>query len=137
MFDSSFSFWKKVEILKLVVEIFVCILKQKATLRYNVWTNLFSKEFKIFPYLHTSFDFLGYTFRPRRCMDKQGRIHPKFLPAISNIAKKSIKREIRSRHIQLKNDESLEDLSKMINPILRGWQTLWSFLSFSTWAYLV
>ena len=74
-------------------------------------------------YLHTSFDFLGYTFRPRRCVDKQGRIHPNFLPAISNISKKSIKREIRSWHMQLKNDESLEDLSKMFNPILRGWQT--------------
>jgi RNA-directed DNA polymerase len=68
-----------------------------------------------------SFDFLGYTFRPRRCVDKQGRIHPNFLPAISKTAKKSIRREIRSWHIQLKNDKSLEDLSKMFNPILRGW----------------
>jgi len=72
-------------------------------------------------YPRISFDFLGYTFRPRRCVDKQGRIHPNFLPAISKISKKGIKQEIRSWHIQLKNDKSLDDLSKMFNPVLRGW----------------
>lgn len=72
-------------------------------------------------YAHISFDFLGYTFRPRRCVDKRGRIHPNFLPAISNASKKAIKRTIRSWHLQLKNDKSLEALSKMFNPILRGW----------------
>lgn len=73
-------------------------------------------------YPNISFEFLGYSFRPRRCVDKKGRIHPNFLPAISKTAKKSIKREIRSWHIQLKNDKTLEDLSMMFNPKLRGWK---------------
>ena len=68
-----------------------------------------------------SFDFLGYTFRPRRCVNKKGELHRNFLPAISNTSKKSINREIRSWHVQLKNDKSLLDLSKMFNPILIGW----------------
>ncbi len=67
------------------------------------------------------FDFLGYTFRPRRCVDKKGKVHPKFLPAISNASKKAIVREIRSWHLQLKNDKSLPGIAVMFEPELRGW----------------
>lgn len=68
-----------------------------------------------------SFDFLGFTFRPRRCVSKKHGIHPNFLPAISRSSMKAINREIRSWHMQLKNDKSLEDLSSMFNPKVRGW----------------
>jgi RNA-directed DNA polymerase len=68
-----------------------------------------------------SFDFLGYTFRPRSCINKRSKIYPNFLPAISNNSKKAINQEIRSWHIQLKNNKSLLDISKMFNPILTGW----------------
>jgi len=68
-----------------------------------------------------SFDFLGYTFRPRRCVDRQGIVHPNFLPAISNSSKKAITQEIRSWHIQLKNDKSLKDIAEMFGAELRGW----------------
>lgn len=68
-----------------------------------------------------SFTFLGYTFRPRRCVNKQGELHPNFLPAISRSAKKEINRQMRSWHMQLKNDKSLLELSRMFNPILQGW----------------
>ena len=72
-------------------------------------------------YPRISFTFLGYTFRPRRCVDKKGTLHPNFLPAISRSAKKEINRHIRSWHVQLKNEKTLSDLSRMFNPILRGW----------------
>lgn len=68
-----------------------------------------------------TFDFLGYTFRPRRCVNRKGEVHPNFLPAISRASKKAINREIRSWHIQLKNDKSLMDLSRMFNSVLTGW----------------
>ena len=68
-----------------------------------------------------SFDFLGYTFRPRRCVDKMGVVHPNFLPAVSKSATKAMVREIRSWHIKLKNDKEIEDLAKMFNPVLQGW----------------
>ena len=73
-------------------------------------------------YPRMRFDFLGYTFRPRRCVDKRGRVHPNFLPAISPSSKKEINRRIRSWHVQLKSEKELSDLSGMFNPILRGWQ---------------
>jgi RNA-directed DNA polymerase len=68
-----------------------------------------------------SFNFLGYTFRPRRCVDKKGVVHPNFLPAISNASKKAINQEMRSWHLQLKNDQSLLELSHMFNAAIRGW----------------
>jgi RNA-directed DNA polymerase len=70
-----------------------------------------------------SFDFLGYTFRPRRCVNKKGQVDPNFLPAISISSKKEINRCMRSWHVQLKNEKTLLDLSRMFNPKLRGWQT--------------
>jgi RNA-directed DNA polymerase len=54
-------------------------------------------------------------------VNKQGLVHPNFLPAISRASKKAINQEIRSWHIQIKNDKSLLDLSTMFNPVLRGW----------------
>jgi len=68
-----------------------------------------------------SFDFLGFTFRPRRCVSEEHGIHPNFLPAISRSSMKAINRQIRSWHIQYKSDKSLEDLSNMFNPKIRGW----------------
>ena len=68
-----------------------------------------------------SFTFLGYTFRPRRSLDKYGRIYVNFTPAVSRDALKAMRQTIRGWHIQLKNDKGLKDLSNMFNPILKGW----------------
>lgn len=70
---------------------------------------------------HTEFTFLGYSFRPRKSVDKYGRIYPNFTPAASPQALKSMRQTVRSWHLQLKCDKSLFDLSRMFNPILRGW----------------
>ena len=69
-----------------------------------------------------SFDFLGFTFRPRKSFDKHGRRYVNFSPAISRAAMKEIGKEIRGWHLQLKTDKSIDDLSRMFNPVLRGWQ---------------
>lgn len=68
-----------------------------------------------------SFDFLGYTFKPRRCVNGKGIVHPNFLPAISQASRKAINQEMRSWHIQIKNDKSLLELSEMFDPVLKGW----------------
>ena len=72
-------------------------------------------------YSRISFDFLGYTFHPRRCVNPQGQVHANFLPAISRASMKEIHRRIRGWHIQLRSDKILLDLSRILNPILRGW----------------
>jgi len=72
-------------------------------------------------YPQTKFDFLGFTFRPRRAMDRYGRYFVSFLPAISNKAAKAIRQTVHDWRIHLKPDKSLIDLSRIFNPIIRGW----------------
>ncbi len=67
------------------------------------------------------FDFLGYTFRPRRSKNRYGKYFVNFTPAVSNKAKKAMTRTIRSWHLHLKPDKTLEDLSRMFNPVIQGW----------------
>ena len=66
------------------------------------------------------FTFLGYTFRPRKAVDKYGRVFVNFSPAVSRDALKAMRQTIRGWRVQLKNDKSLVDLSAMLGPILRG-----------------
>jgi hypothetical protein len=68
------------------------------------------------------FTFLGYTFRPRKAVDKYGRVYVNFSPAVSRDALKAMRQAIRGWHLQLKSDKSLDDLLAMFDPALRGWQ---------------
>jgi RNA-directed DNA polymerase len=70
---------------------------------------------------HVQFDFLSYTFRPREAKSRRGVLFCGFLPAISDKATKKIVTEIRNWKLQMKSDKELTDLSKMFNPIIRGW----------------
>jgi len=67
------------------------------------------------------FTFLGYTFRPRKSVDKYGRVYVNFTPAVSRDAMKAMRQTVRGWHLQLKCDKELSDLSKMFGPVLRGW----------------
>ena len=67
------------------------------------------------------FDFLGYTFRPRRSKNHRGKYFISFTPAVSNKAARAIRAKIRSWHLPVRSDKSIEDLSRMFNPIVRGW----------------
>jgi RNA-directed DNA polymerase len=67
------------------------------------------------------FDFLGYTFQPRRSKNRYGKYFINFTPAVSDKAGKAIRAEIRSWRLHLRSDKAIEDLSRMFNPIIRGW----------------
>jgi group II intron reverse transcriptase/maturase len=73
-------------------------------------------------YEHVAFDFLGYTFQPRRAKNRWGRYFVSFLPAMSAKAAKSVRETIRgwgmSSH---RTNQSLEDLARLMDPIVRGW----------------
>ncbi len=71
---------------------------------------------------HITFDFLGYTFRPRRSKNRQGEFFVSFAPAISTKAAKSIRTTIRQWQLaSTRNNQSLEDLAQLVNPAVRGW----------------
>lgn len=67
------------------------------------------------------FDFLGYTFRPRRSKDRYGRVFVNFTPAMSRESAKAIRQTVRGWRLQLKSDKSIEELSCMFGPVIRGW----------------
>ena len=72
-------------------------------------------------YPNEKFDFLGYTFRPRRSKNRWGKFFINFSPAVADKAVKAIRTEIRSWELHLRSDKSIEDLSRMFNPTIRGW----------------
>lgn len=67
------------------------------------------------------FDFLGYTFRPRRVSKKSGGMGVSFSPAASPTALKAIRRTIRRWALHLRSHKALDDLARMFNMYIRGW----------------
>lgn len=72
-------------------------------------------------YPKASFDFLGFEFRPRGAKSRLGRYFVSFLPAVGKQAAKSIRSVIRGWRLHRLSDKGLLDLSRMFNPIIRGW----------------
>jgi group II intron reverse transcriptase/maturase len=72
-------------------------------------------------YERTSFTFLGYTFRPRAAMGKDGKAFLSFAPAVSPQAMAKMSQEVRRWRIHLRTGLSLDELAGTINPIVAGW----------------
>ena len=69
---------------------------------------------------HTSFDFLGYTFRGRLAKGRRGYF-VSFSPAISVKAKKAVGQKIRAWHLKRRSGMDLAGIAEEINPQVRGW----------------
>ena len=77
-------------------------------------------------YENISFDFLGYTFKPRGAKNKYGKYFTSFLPAMGDKAQKAVRKEVRSWKLQLKVDRKIEDIAKMFNSKIQGWINYYS-----------
>ena len=77
-------------------------------------------------YENITFDFLGYTFKPRyvKCGKKKG--FTGFLPAISDKAKKAIKQEVKEWKMQRKVNKNIRDIANMYNSKIQGWINYYS-----------
>ena len=74
------------------------------------------------PHEHVSFDFLGFSFQPRRAKSRWGKFFVGFLPAISTRSAKAIRAQIRNWKLaSTRNNQRLEDLAEVVNPVVRGW----------------
>jgi len=69
----------------------------------------------------TSFDFLSFTFRPRRSKNRKGKFFINFSPTVIIKAGKAMRQKARKWKMRLRSDKSLEDLSRMFGPTIRGW----------------
>ncbi len=73
-------------------------------------------------YPSMSFDFLGYTFRPRVVKNPQTRkLFVGFAPAVSKNAVKSMCDKTRKYKWHLRSGHSLEEIARIYNPVLQGW----------------
>lgn len=71
---------------------------------------------------HISFDFLGYTFRPRQAKGRWRKNFTGFLPAISGKSAEAIRARIRQWRIATsRTHQQLEDIARIVNPSMRGW----------------
>ncbi len=83
-------------------------------------------------YKNTSFDFLGYTFRPKWCSTKRGSMLL-FMPVMSNKAKKKVMRKMREMRIHTKV-KTVDALALEVNAKTTGWINY--YCKFSKWTTL-
>jgi RNA-directed DNA polymerase len=71
-------------------------------------------------YENISFTFLGYTFKPRVAMNREGKRYLNFSPGVSQEAMQAMKQTLRKWKLQLKNEWHIKQIAKFINPVLQG-----------------
>ncbi len=72
-------------------------------------------------YHHTEFDFLGFTFRSRTAKNRCGVLFNGFNPAVSMKSRKAFSNRLKSFRLQRRSDLNIFEISRLINPLLRGW----------------
>lgn len=89
-----------------------------------------------------SFDFLGFTFKPRRTQSKEGKIFTGFNPGVSSKAVQRMNSEIKRMWGRLNTMHKVEEIAETLNPKIRGWlnyygkfrlsdlQQIWVLLNF-------
>jgi len=73
-------------------------------------------------YRNIEFDFLGYTFRRRKCKNtKRNTIFINFTPAVSKTALNSMRKTTKDSNLRNRTDLELEHIANWFNPKLIGW----------------
>ena len=83
-------------------------------------------KFRKSRYQNEKFDFLGFTYRPRRAINRKGEVFLNFSPAVSERAIKKIRERIRSWDLHRQTGSDLEEIAKQVNPTLQGWLQYYS-----------
>jgi RNA-directed DNA polymerase len=91
---------------------------EKTKIVYCYRTARFFKESKEVP---VSFDFLGFTFKPRKCSRADGQRFWGFRPSISKKSQKRILGEIKKLAIHKWVDKDIHFLANALAPKIRGW----------------
>jgi group II intron reverse transcriptase/maturase len=91
---------------------------EKTKVVYCYRTARFFKESKDMP---VSFDFLGFTFKPRRCARSDGQKFWGFRPAISKKSMKKIADKLRELAFHNWVSKDIHELANALSPMIRGW----------------
>jgi group II intron reverse transcriptase/maturase len=69
-----------------------------------------------------TFTFCGYSFRPRMAFDKNRKqVYTGFLPAVAPEKLTEMSRKIASWRIHRRTTQTLNEIARWLNPVLRGW----------------
>ena len=82
------------------------------------------------------FDFLGFTFRPRRASVGGGRYKAGFLPAISRHAECAIRQVVRTWKMHLWSSLTLSALARRCAPHFRGWMNYYCLFYKSQFSWI-
>jgi RNA-directed DNA polymerase len=75
-----------------------------------------------------SFDFLGYSFRPRLSYSaSKGEFFVNFSPAVSKESIKTMSQQMKRWKLNLRSFQTIEDFSRMYNPVLVGWYQYYGY----------
>ncbi len=72
-------------------------------------------------YQPCKFDFLGYTFKPRRAMTRGGKLFTNFAPAVGDEAGKAMRQTMRRWKVHRRSDLELDAIAQWMAPRLKGW----------------
>jgi hypothetical protein len=92
--------------------------EEKTKIVYCFRTARFFRENKDVP---VSFDFLGFTFKPRKCRRDDGQIFWGFRPSISKKSRKRITGEIKRLAFHKWVSTDMQTLASLLAPKIRGW----------------
>jgi RNA-directed DNA polymerase len=70
---------------------------------------------------HISFDFLGFTFRPRKVINPRKQVFTGFTPAMSAKAMKKIRDDVRALQLKRCVGMKVKDIAEWLNPKVIGW----------------
>ncbi len=73
------------------------------------------------PFEGIQFQFLGFAFRPRCAKNRWGELFTTFPPAASPLSLKKMRDRIRGWRLRHHSHLPLDDVARMLNPVLRGW----------------
>jgi RNA-directed DNA polymerase len=69
-----------------------------------------------------TFTFCGYAFRPRMAFDRNRKqVYTGFLPAVAPEKLTEMSRKIASWRIHRRTNQTLSEIARWLNPVLRGW----------------
>ncbi len=73
-------------------------------------------------YPNVTFDFLGYTFKPRQAQNSiRKETFTNWLPAVSTKAMKSMNEKMHGWKVLQQTGNTIQEIALKINPVLRGW----------------
>lgn len=69
----------------------------------------------------TEFDFLGYTYKAMYIMCRDGKMRNNFVCYVSKKSGKVFRDKIKSLEIHKKTESTIQMISEILNPMIRGW----------------